>query len=71
MTRMTSSIETFDHMLSVRKSSCDKIGLGFEDSKETSTSNKTVFVKSLSNKKASSVQTPSKKIDLGQCSNSA
>jgi hypothetical protein len=58
-------------MLSVGKSPCDKRGLGFEDGKETSTPNKTVFVKSLSNKEASLLQTPRKKIDLGQCSNSA
>ena len=49
-TRVVSSTEKLDHMLSVGKSSCDKRGLGFEDSKETSTPHKTVFVKSLNNK---------------------
>ncbi|KAK1578686.1 hypothetical protein Q3G72_032340 [Acer saccharum] len=71
MTRMASSTQKLDRMLNVGKNPCDKRGLGFEDGKEISTSNKTVFVKSLGNKEASPLQTPSKKIDLGQCSNSA
>ena len=70
-TRIVSSTEKLDHMISVGKSPCDKRGLGFEDGKESSTPNKTVFVKSLSHQKASPVQTPRKKIDLGQCSHSA
>ena len=70
-TRIVSSTEKLDHMISVGKSPCDKRGLGFEDGKESSTPNKTVFVKSLSQQKASPVQTPRKKIDLGQCSHSA
>ena len=37
MTRMTSSIEKLDLMVSVGKSHCDKRGLGIEDGKETST----------------------------------
>ena len=71
LTRMASSTKKLDHMLGVGKSSYDKRGLGFEDSEETSTPNKTVFVKSLGNKETSPVQTPRKKIDLGQCSHSA
>ena len=71
LTRMASSTNKLDHMLTVGKIPCDKRGLGFEDGKETSTPNKTVFVKNLSYKEASPVQTPRKKIDLGQCSNSA
>ncbi|KAK0594613.1 hypothetical protein LWI29_005348 [Acer saccharum] len=55
----------------VGKSPYEKRVLGFEDGKETSTPNKTVFVKSLGNKEASPVQTLRKKIDLGQCSHSA
>ncbi|KAK0576480.1 hypothetical protein LWI29_018140 [Acer saccharum] len=70
-TRIVSSTEKLDHMLGVGKSPCDKRGLGFEDGKESSTPNKTVFVKSLSYKEASPVQIPRKKIDLGQCSHSA
>ncbi|KAK0598800.1 hypothetical protein LWI29_038095 [Acer saccharum] len=70
-TRIVSSTEKLDHMLSVGKSPCNKRGLGFEDGKESSTPNKTVFVKSLSYKEASPVQIPRKKIDLGQCSHSA
>ena len=58
-------------MLGVGKSPCDKRGLGFEDGKEPSTPNKTVFIKNLSYIEASPVQTPRKKIDLGQCSHSA
>ena len=71
ITRMASSTEKLDHILGVRKSLCGKRGLGFEDGKETSTSKKIVFVKSLGNKEASLVQTPKKNIELGQCSNSA
>ena len=65
MTRMASSTQKLDHMLSVGKNPCDKRGFGYEDGKEISTSNKTVFVKSLGNKEASPMQTPRKKIDLG------
>ena len=68
MTRMTSSTQKLDRMFSVGKNPCDKRGLGYEDGKEISTFNETVFVKSLGNKEASPVQTPRKKIDLGQCS---
>ena len=71
MTRMTSSTEKLDHMLSVGNSHYDKRGIGFEDANETSTPHKTVFVKSLSKKETSPMQTLRKKIDLGQCSNSA
>ena len=71
LTRMASSTKKLDYLLGVGKSPCDKRGLGCEDSKETSFPNKTVFVKSLSYKEASPVQTPRKKIDLGQYSNSA
>ena len=71
MTRMTSSTEKLDLMLSVGKSPCDKRGLGFEDGKESTTSHKIVFVKSLYKKETSLVQTPRKKVDLGQCSHSA
>ncbi|KAK1552795.1 hypothetical protein Q3G72_023586 [Acer saccharum] len=71
MTRMASSTNKLDHMLAVGKSPCENRGLGFEDGKKTSTPNKTVFVKSSSNKEALPVQTPRKKIDLGQCSNNA
>jgi hypothetical protein len=70
-TRMDSSTKKLDHMLGVGKSPCDKRGLGFEDSQETSSSKKTVFVKGLGNIEASPVHTPRKKIDLGQCSKSA
>ncbi|KAK0593945.1 hypothetical protein LWI29_036523 [Acer saccharum] len=70
MTRMTSSTQKLDRMLSVGNNMYDKRGIRYEDGKEISTSNKTVFVKSLGNKEASPMQTP-KKIDLGQCSNSA
>jgi hypothetical protein len=71
LTRMDSSTKKLDHMLGVGKSPCDKRGLGFEDSQETSSSKKTVFVKGLGNIEASPVHTPRKKIDLGQCSKSA
>ena len=66
LTRMASITKKLDYMLGVGKSPCDKRGLGFEDGKETFTPNKTVFVKSLSNKEALPVQTPRKKIDLRQ-----
>ena len=68
--RMACSTKKLDHMLEVSKSPYYKRGLGFEDGKETSTPNKTVFVKSMGNKEALPVQTPRKKIDLGQCSHS-
>ncbi|KAK4844620.1 hypothetical protein QYF36_022391 [Acer negundo] len=64
MTRMASSTKKLDHMLAVGKSPCDKRGLGFVNGKEISTLNKTMFVKSLSYKEASPIQTPEKKIDL-------
>ena len=70
MTRMASGTQKLDPILSVGKNPCDKRGLGFEDGKDTSTSKKTIFVKSLENKEASSVQIPRKKLELGQCSNS-
>ena len=68
---MTSSTEKLNHLLSVGKGPYDKRGLGLEDDKEILTPNKTIFVKSLGKKEASSVQTLRKKIDLGQCSHSA
>ena len=71
LSKMASSTKKLDHMLGVGKSPCDKRGLGYEDGKEISTSNKTVFVKSFGKQVASLVQTPRKKIDLGQCSQSA
>ena len=71
ITKLASSMEKLYHMLSVGKSPCNKSGLGFEDYKETPTPNKTMFVKSLGKKEASLVQTPRKKIDLGQCSHSS
>ena len=71
ITKLASSMEKLNHMLSVGKSPCDKRDLGFEDYKETPTPNKTMFVKSLGIKEASSVHTSRKKIDLGQCSRSA
>ena len=69
LTRMDSSTKKL--MLGVGKSPCDKRGLGFEESQETSSSKKTVFVKGLDNIEATPVHTPSKKIDLGQSSKSA
>ena len=80
MAKMASSTEKLNHMLSVGKSPYDKRGfgfegdkrgLGFEDDKEIPTPNKTMFVKSLGNKEASPMQTPRKKINLGQYSHSA
>ncbi|KAK0575080.1 hypothetical protein LWI29_033715 [Acer saccharum] len=69
MTRMDSSTKKLDHMLGVGKSPCDKRGLGYKDGKKISTSNKTVFVKSLRNEETSHVQIPRKKLEVGQCSN--
>ncbi|KAK0599310.1 hypothetical protein LWI29_004159 [Acer saccharum] len=69
MTRMDSNTKKLDHMLGVGKSPCDKKGLGYEDGKKISTSNKTVFVKSLMNEETSFVQIPRKKLEVGQCSN--
>ncbi|KAK0593845.1 hypothetical protein LWI29_006560 [Acer saccharum] len=43
-------------------------GLGYEDGKKISTSNKTIFVKSLKNEETSFVQPP-KKLEIGQSSN--
>ncbi|KAK0593630.1 hypothetical protein LWI29_013343 [Acer saccharum] len=69
MTRMDSSTKKLDHMLGVGKSPCDKRGLGYEDGKKISTSNKTVFVKSLKKEETSFVQLPRKKLEIGQSSN--
>ncbi|KAK0576621.1 hypothetical protein LWI29_020731 [Acer saccharum] len=69
LARMDSSTKKLDHILGVGKSPCDKRGLGYEDGKKISTSNKTVFVKSLRNEETSFVQIPRKKLELGQCSN--
>ena len=71
MAKMDSSTKKLDHMLDVGKRPSDKRGLGYEDGKAISISNKTVFVKIVGYKESSPVQTPRKKIDLGQCSNSA
>ena len=65
LAKMDSSTKKLDHLLGVGKSLSDKRGLGFEEDKETVTSKKTIFVKSLGKKEASLVQTPRKKIDLG------
>ena len=54
MTRMASSTQKLDHILSVGKNPQDKRGLGFEDDKKSSTSNMTVFVKSMNFKSLSS-----------------
>ncbi|KAK0594562.1 hypothetical protein LWI29_024832 [Acer saccharum] len=69
MTRMDSSTKKLDHMLGVGKSPCDKRGLGYEDDKKISTSNKTIFVKSLKKEETSFVQLPRKKLEIGQSSN--
>src|SRR5579862_2448362 len=69
LARIDSSTKKLDHMLGVGKSACDKRGLGYEDDKKISTSNKTVFVKSLRNEETSFVQIPRKKLEVGQCSN--
>ncbi|KAK0593706.1 hypothetical protein LWI29_028860 [Acer saccharum] len=69
LARIDSSTKKLDHLLGVGKSPSDKRGLGFEDDMETSTSKKTIFVKSLGSKEASLVQAPRKKLEVGQCSN--
>ena len=46
LARIDSITKKLDHMLGVGKSPCDKRGLGYEEDKKISTSNKTVFVKS-------------------------
>ncbi|KAK0598426.1 hypothetical protein LWI29_034593 [Acer saccharum] len=66
LARIDSSTKKLDHILGVGKSPSDKRGLGFEDDMETSTSKKTVFVKSLGSKEASLVQALRKKLELGQ-----
>ncbi|KAK1588131.1 hypothetical protein Q3G72_020129 [Acer saccharum] len=71
LTRMTTSTKKLDNILGVGKSPCDKRGLGFEVSKDCSIPKKTVFVKSLGKIEASPVQTPRKKLELGQCSKNA
>ena len=71
LTRMTTSTKKLDNILGVGKSPCDKRGLGFQVSKDCSIPKKTVFVKSLGKIEASPVQTPRKKLELGQCSKSA
>ncbi|KAK0594982.1 hypothetical protein LWI29_002355 [Acer saccharum] len=67
--RIDSSTKKLDHLLGVGKSPSDKRGLGYEDGKKISTSNKTVFVKSLKNEETSFVQPPKKKLEIGQSSN--
>ncbi|KAK0604218.1 hypothetical protein LWI29_013264 [Acer saccharum] len=69
LARIDSSTKKLDHLLSVGKSPSDKRGLGYEDGKKVSTSNKTMFVKSLKNEETSFVQPPKKKLEVGQCSN--
>ena len=71
MAKMASSTEKLNYMLSIGKSPYDKRGLGFDDDKEIPTPNKTMSVKSLGNKETSSMHTPRKMINLGQCSYSA
>ena len=71
LARMDSSTKKLDHLLGVGKSPSDKRGLGFEEDKETITSKKTIFVKSLGSKEASLVQAPRKNLELGQSSKSA
>ena len=51
ITKLASSTEKLNHMLSVGRNLYDKRGLGFEDDKEIPTPNKTTFVKSLASKK--------------------
>ena len=46
LAKMDSSTKKLDHLLGVGKIPSDKRGLGFEEDKETSTSKKTIFVKS-------------------------
>ncbi|KAK1553434.1 hypothetical protein Q3G72_034975 [Acer saccharum] len=69
LARIDSSTKKLDHLLGVGKSPSDKRSLGYEDGKKISTSNKTVFVKSLKNEETSIVQIPRKKLEVGQCSN--
>ncbi|KAK0593731.1 hypothetical protein LWI29_003699 [Acer saccharum] len=69
LARIDSSTKKLDHLLGVGKSPSDKRGLGYEDGKKISTSNKTVFVKSLKNEEISFVQPPKKKLEIGQSSN--
>ncbi|KAK0584122.1 hypothetical protein LWI29_007953 [Acer saccharum] len=69
LARIDSSTKKLDHLLGVGKSPSDKRGLGYEDGKKISTSNKTVFVKSLKNEEISFVQPPKKKLEIGQGSN--
>ena len=64
LTRMTTSTKKLDHILGFGKNSCDKRGLGFEVSKESSNPKKTVFVKSLGKIEASPIHTPRTKVDL-------
>ena len=71
LARIDSSTKKLDHLLGVGKSPSDKRGLEFEDDMETSTSKKTIFVKSLGRKETSLVQIPRKNLELGQSSNSA
>ena len=71
LARMDSSTKKLDHSLGVGKSPSDKRGLGFEEDKETITSKKTIFVKSLGKNDASLVQAPRKKLEIGQSSKSA
>ena len=71
LARIDSSTKKLDHLLGVGKSPSDKRGLGFEDDMESSTSKKTIFLKSLGKKEASLVQGPRKKLELGQSSSSA
>ncbi|KAK0594029.1 hypothetical protein LWI29_020061 [Acer saccharum] len=60
LARIDSSTKKLDHLLGVGKSPSDKRGLGYEDGKKISTSNKTIFVKSLKNEETSFVQPPKK-----------
>ncbi|KAK0585546.1 hypothetical protein LWI29_030139 [Acer saccharum] len=69
LARIDSSTKKLDHLLGVGKSPSDKRGLGYEDGKKISTSNKTVFVKSLKNEETSFVQIPRKRLEIGQSSN--
>ncbi|KAK0572451.1 hypothetical protein LWI29_031613 [Acer saccharum] len=55
LARIDSSTKKLDHLLGVGKSPSDKRGLGYEDGKKISTSNKTVFVKSLKNEEETSL----------------
>src|SRR5579862_7286688 len=71
LTRMTTSTKKLDNILGVGQSPCDKRGLGYEVSNDCSNPKKTVFVKSLGKIEASSVHTPRKKLELGQCSKNA